>query len=189
MAPVTLRLLSNVPIAEWSVSGIVVDGVGNPVASAQVYAGEYGAIAVSVAGAVTDAAGRFRITSTRQHPDRMSILATKTGYVTQSFGVTCGPSCALTANIRLLRIVREWLDGPSTMQVGNVAPVWTVNDYDDGTRSVYRAFVHSSNPAVVEVLPSQPPFDKIYVKASAPGDATLQVAASQALILNVHVVP
>src|SRR4030095_8533707 len=29
---VTLRLLSNLPIAEWSISGIVRDGVGNPVA-------------------------------------------------------------------------------------------------------------------------------------------------------------
>src|SRR5438105_2715743 len=66
MMPVTLRLLSNVPIPEWSVSGIVRDGVGNPLPGALVTAGD---IFYPAAGASTDAAGGFRITSTRQHPD------------------------------------------------------------------------------------------------------------------------
>jgi hypothetical protein len=76
------------------------------------------------------------------------------------------------------------------MQVGDVATVSLVDDYDDGTRSVVGASVQSSNRAVVQVLPSQPPYDKTYVKAIAPGTATLQLpSASQTLILNLHVVP
>jgi hypothetical protein len=44
-------------------------------------------------------------------------------------------------------------------------------------------------PPLLQALPSQPPYDKTFVKAIAPGTATLQLAfASQVLILNVHVV-
>jgi hypothetical protein len=137
-----------------------------------------------------DAAGRFRIASTYQHPDWLHISAWKEGYRSQYITVLCGPSCAITADLRLLRRVREWLDGPSTMQVGDVATVSLVDDYDDGTRSVVGASVNSSNLAVLRVLPSQPPYDKTFVKAIAPGTATLQLAfASPVLILNVHVVP
>jgi hypothetical protein len=76
------------------------------------------------------------------------------------------------------------------MQVGDVATVSLADDYDDGTRSVVAASVNSSNLAVLQVLPSQLPYDKTFVKTIAPGTATLQLAfASQVLVLNVHVVP
>jgi hypothetical protein len=71
------------------------------------------------------------------------------------------------------------------MQVGDVAPLKTVDEYDDGSRKAYTALVNSSNGGVLQVLPLQPPYDKTYVKAIAPGTATLQLP----LILNVHVVP
>jgi hypothetical protein len=175
-------------IPEWSISGIVRDGVGNPVADALVDA--WDGVAWFVAHASTDATGHFQIASTRQHPDWIHVSPWKEGHVSRSVTVACGPSCAITANPRLLRVVRAWLDGPSTMQVGDVAPVSLVDDYDDGTRSVVGASVNSSNLAVLQVLPSQPPYDKTFVKAIAPGTATLQLAfASQVLILNVHVVP
>jgi len=184
---VILQLLSNV-IGDWSITGIVRDGVGNPVAGASVDAGD--GLTWTVAFTSTDAAGRFVLTPKRQHPDWLHINAWKQGYRSQSMTVPCVPSCAITADFRLLRIVREWLDGPSTMQVGDVAPLTAVDEYDDGSRKAYTALVNSSNRAVLQVLPLQPPYDKTYVKAIAPGTATLQLPlASQTLILNVHVVP
>lgn len=184
---VTLRL-SFESNPEWSISGIVRDGLGNPVAGAQVDAGD--GVSWTVALTSTDAAGRFQIASRRAHPDWLHISAWKEGYRARYMTVLCGSSCALTADLRVLRRVREWLDGPSTMQVGDIATVSLVDDYDDGTRSVVPASVNSSNLAVLQVLPSQPPYDKTYVKAIAPGAATLQLPfANQTLILNVHVVP
>ena len=184
---VTLRL-SFESNPEWSISGIVRDGLGNPVAGAQVDAGD--GVAWTVGLTSTDATGRFLIASKRPHPDWLHVSAWKEGYRSQYITVLCGSSCALTADLRVLRRVREWLDGPSTMQVGDVATVSLVDDYDDGTRSVVGASVNSSNPAVLQVLPSQPPYDKTYLKAIAPGTAALQLLfASQPPILNVRVVP
>ena len=184
---VMLRLLSNLPIAEWSISGIVRDGLGNPVADVWVYAGD---ALTTVAETSTDAAGRFRIASTRQHVATLYVNASKGGYLSQFTTVTCGPSCAITVDFRLLRLVRQWLDGPSTLQVGDLAAVTNVLEYDDGSRKAYATLVTSSNPAVLQVLPLQPPYDKLYVRAIAPGTATLQLPlASQTLILNVRVVP
>jgi hypothetical protein len=173
---------------EWSISGTVRDGLGNPVAGVDVAAGD--GVAWNPGFTTTDATGRFRIDSKRPHPDWFHISAYKEGYRTQDITLFCGPSCALTADFRALRYVREWLDGPSTMRVGDVASVSLVSEYDDGTRSVVSASVNSSNLAVLRVLPSQPPYDKTYVKAIAPGTATLQTPfTSQPLILNVHVLP
>jgi hypothetical protein len=58
------------------------------------------------------------------------------------------------------------------MQVGDVVTVSLVGEYADGTRSVERAEVISSNLGVLQVVPwpaSPPPYDKTYVKAIAPG--------------------
>ena len=187
---VTLRLLSDLPIAEWSISGIVRDGVGNPVARAWVTAGD---ILSTYADATTDAAGRYRIASTRQHPDTFEVKASIPGYIEQYTIVTCGPSCTITADFRLLRRVREWLDGPSAMQVGEVAGVRTVTEFDDGSRTTAVTHLESSNPAVVKVLPLQPPYEStsISVKAIAPGTVTLQTAGytKPLLLLDVRVVP
>jgi Carboxypeptidase regulatory-like domain len=171
-------------IPEWSISGIVRDGAGNPVADALVDA--WDGVAWFVAHASTDVTGGFRIASTREHPDWIHVNAWKEGYVSQSVTAACGPSCAITANPRLLRLVRTWLDGPSTMQVGDVAPISLIAEYDDGSRKAYITRVESSNPAVLQVLPlSQQQYDKSFVKAITPGTAALQDGP----ILNVHVVP
>ena len=183
---VILQLLSNV-IGDWSITGIVRDGVGNPVAGAHINA--WDGVAWFVGDTLTDAVGRFVLTPKREHPNSLHIDAWKEGYRSQSITVPCVPSCAITAAFRLLRIVRQWLDGPSTMQVGDVAPVTGVVEYDDGTRYAGWAYIESSNRAVVQVLPSQPPYERLYVKAIAPGTATLQLPSSPPLILNVHVVP
>jgi hypothetical protein len=76
------------------------------------------------------------------------------------------------------------------MQVGDVATVLLVGEYADGTRSVERPNAVSSNPAVVQVLPLAPPYDKTCVKAITPGTATLrQYLGSQVVTLTVHVFP
>jgi hypothetical protein len=178
--PVVLRF------SEWSVSGIVRDGVGHPVAGVWV---TVVGLVFPVADATTDAAGRYRIVSTTQHIDPIQVKASIPGYTEQYTIVTCGPSCAITADFRLLRRVREWLDGPSAMQVGEVAGVTTVTEFDDGSRTTAATALESSDPAVVKVLPPQPPYETTYVKALAPGTVTLQLALSKPLLLNVRVVP
>ncbi len=183
--PVVLRF------SEWSVSGIVRDGVGNPVAGAWVTVNGF---LIAIADATTDAAGRYRIVSTAQHySDTIQVKAEIVGYISQYTSVTCGPACAITADFRLLRRVREWLDGPSAMQVGEVAGVNTVTEFDDGSRTTAVTWLESSNPAVVKVLPLQPPYQAttISVKALAPGSVTLQTPGytKPLLLLNVRVVP
>jgi hypothetical protein len=174
--------------AEWSVSGIVRDGVGNPVARAWV---TVDGLLFPIADATTDAAGRYRITSTSQHAETIQVKADIVGYISQYTIVTCGPSCAITADFRLLRRVREWLDGPSAMQVGEVAGVRTVTEFDDGSRTTAVTHLESSNPAVVKVLPLQPPYQStsISVQAIAPGTVTLQTGGytKPLLLLNVRV--
>jgi len=176
--------------SEWTVSGIVRDGVGKPVAGAWVTVD--GSL-IAIADATTDAAGRYRITSTSQHADTIQVKADIVGYISQYTIVTCGPSCAITADFRLLRRVREWLDGPSAMQVGEVAGVKTVTEFDDGSRTTAVTHLESSNPAVVKVLPLQPPYQStsISVQAIAPGTVTLQTAGytKPLLLLNVRVAP
>ena len=176
--------------SEWTVSGIVRDGVGKPVAGAWVTVD--GSL-IAIADATTDAAGRYRITSTSQHADTIQVKADIVGYISQYTIATCGPACAITADFRLLRRVREWLDGPSAMQVGEVAGVKTVTEFDDGSRTTAVTHLESSNPAVVKVLPLQPPYQStsISVQAIAPGTVTLQTAGytKPLLLLNVRVVP
>lgn len=172
--------------AEWSVSGIVRDGVGNPVAGAWVTAD---GILVPFAEATTDAAGRYRMVSTQQHADTFPVRASIPGYVSQFTTVTCGPSCAITADFRLLRRVRQWLDGPSAMRVGDVAQVTTITEFDDGTRETSVAPpLESSDPHVVQVVPLQLPYTAAYVKAISPGTATIRLAIlPEPLLLNIHV--
>jgi len=173
---------------EWSVSGIVRDSRGNPVAGVGVET--WDGVAWFVGYTSTDATGRFGIASKRPHPDWLHISAYKEGYRGRNITLFCGPSCALTVDSRLEAHVREWFDGPSTMQVGDVATVSLVGEYADGTRSVERPNAVSSNPAVVQVVPLAPPYDKTYVKAITPGTATLrQYLGSQVGTLTVHVFP
>lgn len=69
-----------------------------------------------VAHASTDAVGRFRIASTRQHLDTLHVLAEKAGYLYQDTTVVCGPSCATIS---------------------------LIEEYDDGSRKVYLTRVKS----------------------------------------------
>lgn len=119
---------------EWSVSGIVRDNLGNLVAGADVGAGD--GVSWYPAFTKTDATGRYRIDSKRPHPDWLHISAYKEGYPEQYITVFCGPSCALTVDFRLERHVREWLDGPSTMQVGEVTTVSLVKAIAPGTATL-----------------------------------------------------
>jgi hypothetical protein len=185
---VTLRTLANVPIAEWTITGTIRDGIGNPVAAASLLVGDVFNVQVAIGS--TGAAGEFRIASTKAHADLLHVTASKTGHRTQETLVTCGPSCALTANFRLLRIVREWIDAPSTMQVGNVALLSLVDDYDDGSRGLFAPTTLSGDCAVVQVLPLKPDDNRTYVKAIAPGTTVLQILrAGPPLAHNIRVVP
>ena len=184
VATVTLRLQRNVPVAEWSISGLVLDGRGSPVPDALAYS--LADMLTYNAAGQTDAAGRFHITSTRQHPDIVGLTVEKRGYTTYQGSVACVEACTPTVTVRLLRIVREWLDGPSSMRVGDVVPVDGVTEYDDGSRVLARAFVESSNPSVVQVQPFVSPYEHVYVKALAPGTATLSAIGGLSLQVRVY---
>lgn len=187
MTTVTLRLLSNLPIAEWSISGAVIDGRGVPVSGASVSAPAPDDLTY-LAAATTDASGRFRMTSTRQHGAAVPVTVEKTGYERSLTSVACGDACAATVSVRLRRILRRYLDGPSSMRVGDTAIVDDVTDYDDGTHARVRANVlQSSNPAIVQVQPLVAPFDHVSVKALAAGDVTLTNGITDPL--NVRVAP
>jgi carboxypeptidase family protein len=174
---------------EWSVSGIVRDNRGNPVADAEVDA--WDGVSWYAGSAKTDSTGHYRIDSKRPHPAWLHLTAYKAPYPEQYITLFCGASCALMVDFRLEGHVREWLDGPSAMRVGDVATVFLVGEYADGTRSVERAEIITTNPGVLDVIPwpaSPPPYDKTYVKAIAPGTATLkQFHGSAVLTLNIQV--
>jgi hypothetical protein len=168
---VTLRLLSNVPIPEWTVSGSVADGLGNPVAGASLLSA---AGVMIYASGQTGADGNFLLRSTRQHPETLSFQIQKTGYETVSRSVPCVASCTATFNVRLRRLVREYLDGPSSMQVGEVAPVDYIRVYDDGSVDRWRAAaLMSNNPSVLQRQELTAPYEHVFVKALAGGTATL----------------
>lgn len=186
LATVTLRLISNIPVEEWVVSGQVFGGQGNPVAGAGVNV--FGGGLTQLGSAGTDAAGRFRAPSRRQHPDQLSVVVEKSGYVVTRVPVTCLAACAVELTVRLLRIVREYLEGPSTMQVGDVIAPAMIREFDDGSRDVLGRLlsVESSNPSVLQVQPDVAPFEHVYVKALSPGAATLTFAG---LSLPIRVYP
>lgn len=168
---ITLRLSSNLPIAEWSISGVVVDGRGDPVAGA--FVSVFSDVLTVLAGGQTDGQGRFRATSTQQHPDPVGVVVEKPGYTRAQTPVACGANCAANVTVRLLRIIREWLDVPSSMQVGDITPVTAVTEFDDGSRAVSTPYsLRSSNSSVVQVQPSLSE-SRVYVKAVAAGTVTL----------------
>ena len=175
-------------LPEWSVSGTVRDGRGNPVADA--YIDIWDGVAWFAGRAWTDATGHFGIASRRPHPVWLHLSPVKEGYWPQHITVFCGPSCAITTDLRVLRTIRERLEGPSTMKVGEISPVTGVLEFDDGSRNAgNRVRVESSNPSVVMVLPLQSSYETSSVKAVAPGTATLRTTIGPPLTLNVRVVP
>ena len=192
---VILRRQSSVPISEWSISGTVSDSVGNPIAAASIVVEDFELLYGTTS---TDTGGHFRFASTHRHGG-LRVTVTKQGYTSpEGYGageafVMCGPTCAETVNLRLLRVVREMLDGPSTMRVGDMAPLSVTADYDDGSHRVFKccsSFV-SSNPAVARVEPSMEAPYQTYVKAVTPGTATLTApfGIAQPLTLNIRVLP
>src|SRR4051812_23733693 len=170
---VVLRLSWHLPIPEWSVSGTIRDSAGNPIADASIIVEDF----VELYGNTsTDTSGRYRFASTHQHAN-LRVTAAKNGYtspegygVGELLGVVCAPSCE-KVDIRLLRVVRGTLDGPSAMRVGDVAPLSVITDYEDGSRRVFTSFSIpvSSNLAVVRVVPPTKDPYQIYAAAIAPG--------------------
>jgi hypothetical protein len=177
VATVTLRLQTNVPVAPWTITGRVLDGTGNGVPDVSVSAnGAFLVTGPTVLGfAMTDLSGRFVITSTRAHDDPISVSAVKIGYWRESGSTVVIPcsACSPDVTLRLFRILREWLDAPSSMQVGSVAPVTGVTELDDGRTVRGRIFVQTSDPGIVQVLDLVAPYERVYVKAVGAGTATL----------------
>jgi hypothetical protein len=171
----TLRLQANVPVAPWTITGRVLDGKGVGIPNVSVSAFQ-NSIQSAIGFAITDPSGRFVMTSTSAHVDPISVGAEKSGYWRESgSGATIACStCSPDVTLSLFRILREWLDASSSMQVGSVAPITGVTELDDGRTVRGAILVASSNPGIVQVLGSPyPPNAGVYVKAVGAGTATL----------------
>jgi hypothetical protein len=162
---VTLRPAA---IPPWTVRGTVVDDVGNPVADALLF--ELG----TGVSARSDAAGHYVLTSTLQHSG-VTLLFRKSGYESQNGSPNCTGSCTTTANFRVLRILKEYLDVPSTVSVGDVFAVDDVREYRNGVSRLSPIGLTSNNPAVLEVQTANT--YRLVVKARSAGTATLTLPA------------
>jgi hypothetical protein len=149
------------PIPPWTVSGTVVDDFGNPVADALLF--EIGT-GVSVQ---SDPDGHYVLTSTLQHSG-VTILVRRSGYLNLNTGANCTGSCTATLNIRLQRILKEYLDIPTGVNVGDVFKVIDVRETAFGISRLTPIGLTSSNPSVLEV----DPFHSA-VNARSAGTATL----------------
>ncbi len=181
---VTLRQLANVPIPEWTISGSVVDGLGNPIAGVGLSSGI--GLTIYISGQ-TGPDGRFLLTSTRQHPDPLSLSIGKTGYESLGKSIPCPGSCNATLNVRLRRIIQEFIDAPASIRVGDVVAVDWVRNYDDGSVDRNRAAsLVSSNTSVLQVQDLVPPYQHVFVKALMPGMATLTLGAGLPTPVSVY---
>jgi hypothetical protein len=190
MSDVVLRLLQNVPVPSWTISGVVRGARGNPVAGALVRASKGDPVDPSEYAAVnTDSAGNFRITSTHAHVDPVYLDVDQSGYISKRLSIRlpcCDSGAAATVIIQLLRSGPVTLDGPSSMQVGETASLLSIVDLGNGSHLVSSPLVTSSNPSVVRVLESTAPDYRTLIRAVGPGTATVSDSEST---LQIRVYP
>jgi hypothetical protein len=155
------------PTPTYTLSGIVIDVQGAPVAGATVYA--YccdSPIDGRISGFIfTDASARFRLTTTR-FPANVRVQ--KTGYQRATATVARFPSGS-TANMTIVvpRYVR-YVPLPVSLKVGETVAMTARLELDNGASEVRGAMnLTSTNSAVIAAL------DGRYVKGIAPGTATI----------------
>lgn len=154
---------------EWTVTGVVRDGRGNPVADADVRIVGF----VLVLTGKTDAAGRFTITSNQTGAPQPELQVEKwPGYPTTRMVFKCCTSGApIFVDVRLLRVVGITLIDPAVVRVGQHLRIVIRADYDDGSQQVIlptQGEGSSSNRSVVRFGS-----DQIFIFGLSPGAATI----------------
>lgn len=136
--------------APWTISGLVTDSLGNPVADARVTIGPGTGPESPYGTAMTDAAGLYTFNSTQWHGEGVNVQARKPGYDSpREQSMRC---CGRAPDIRLIRIVSITPTAPSALRVGeSVEMPACVVVFDTGeTRNIF-VLPTSNVPTVVNV--------------------------------------
>jgi hypothetical protein len=140
--------------APWIVSGRVIDGLGNPVADAQVTVFRDSEVSFQpYAGVRTDTVGRYTFNSSEPHWDVVSLAASKPGFEgVKTVTMRC---CGAAPDIGLVRIVSITPTAPTLLRIGEtVAIPASVVVFDSGeTRNIF-VLPRSNAPSVVSVNPA-----------------------------------
>lgn len=172
--------------APWSISGRVVDSLGNPIRDADVsilpgeFLNPYGT-------ARTDADGRYTVSSSSAHAASVIVTARRPGFQPME-SLFVAPCCETAPLIKLVRIVSITPTAPGALRVGESLEMpASVIVFDTGEiRNVF-VLPESSAPAVVAVNRSSIWYAMRGVSA---GDATLTFDLWGAVAtLPVHVRP
>lgn len=117
---------------QWTVTGVVSDGRGMPVPVAEVRIRGFSALR----GGTTDTMGRYTVTSNAARTGEPRVEAHKLdGYPTTTVPFNCcDNSTDITVNVRLLRVIRIFVTGPTSVRVGQFLPVTIDVEFDDGSR-------------------------------------------------------
>jgi hypothetical protein len=140
--------------APWSISGRVLDSLGNPVVDAEVAASYNSFFAPDYGRVRTDAAGRYTISSSQPRFETVLVGATKPSFeaMQQLLSAKC---CGAVPDIRIVRIVSITPTAPTSIRVGDsVEMPASVVVFDTGeTRNIF-VLPTSSAPSVVDVARS-----------------------------------
>lgn len=155
------------PSTRYTLTGLVTDLRGNPVAAAQVngYRND-SPVDDSVGRTSTDSSGRFTLITTRAPQD---VQVTSTGYqqTRARVGVFSADSTA-TITIRLPRFIGYTLIAPPSVKVGQTVQITARIELDNGSGILTPAGpLDSSNHAVLVVV------DRNWVRGITPGSVTV----------------
>ena len=158
--------------APWTISGRVIDSLGNGVPNADVGAGFFteGFFLTDYGRVRTDSAGSYVLNSTQPHFETVVLGVSGVGIVPMSTlpSATC---CGVVPDIRVARVVRITPTAPTVLRVGESVevPASTVV-YDTGESHSVFLLPTSSAPAVVSLNRSNIWYA---MRGVSPGVATL----------------
>ena len=119
---------------EWTITGVVTDGLGRPAPGAALLV--FGASLFPLATGTSDSAGRFTLTSNWIVPLFTDVRASKEGYKEARAPFTCcaGNTERVAIDLRIVRILRVALTGPTVLRVGQSAALGFEAEFEDGSR-------------------------------------------------------
>jgi len=142
--------------APWSISGRVIDSLGNPVPNADVGAGYFneGFFIARYGRVRTDAAGSYALSSTQPHFETV-VLGVSGAGIRPMNSLPSARCCGVLPDIRVGRVVSITPTAPTSLRVGESVEIpASVVVYDTGETLKVFVLPTSSAPAVVSVARS-----------------------------------